>query len=529
MLSSIIQLSIGIYVMVQGRRGKNLWFSCTAIAASVYSLGYAFELTAQTVSEALVYIRIEYLGIAFLPTFGLLTALEFTGNRWRLNNRPAMAMLTFSMLTLVSMHTTNLHHLYYADLLLTKVGTLTIVRITGGPWYKVSMAYAHLALAFGAAAVGRSIRTAPANLKPGYWIFLTGLFLPWVSNAVYLSGLSPYGIDLAPYGFMAMNVLLLIGLSPNELFELVSLAKNKVFDSMDDIVVIIDRGNRVIDYNPALYQIVPERRQDYADEQLSTLFKAHPQIAQFATAHTDGETTIALDDGSSRVFRARIRTIAGSGRLKGNSMLAKYLTMTDVTREMTMVRTMRDLANLDSLTGIANRRSFYDQMEQLTGGQQVGGLVSVIMLDIDHFKTVNDTHGHKAGDTLLHRIASLLSQNTRAQDILARYGGEEFIIAVPGMNADNAVALAERLRMSISAFEEVYDGHSIKVTASFGVACDAIGPDFDTELLIKDADAALYEAKSSGRNAVVLSAARPSSAVSTLVATRTKALRDECT
>jgi diguanylate cyclase (GGDEF)-like protein len=501
-LSGIIQLSIGIYVIVQSNRGRNLWFSCFAIAASVYSFGYAFELTAQTVRQALVYMRIEYLGIAFLPTFGLLTALEFTGKRWSRGSKPAIAMLAFSALTVVGMHTTDLHHLYYADLLLTRVGALTIIQITRGPWYTVAMTYANLVLVLGAIVVARSIVTAPADLKAGHWLFLAGFALIGLSSNANAAGLSPCGVDLTPYGFMAMNVLLLIGLRPGQVFDLVSIAKSRVFDGMDDIVVIIDRSNRVADYNPALHQVVPDRHRDYVGELLPLVFEKSPEIAEFAMANRDSETTIALDDGSGRVFKARLRTVGQNSRRKGRQMLAKYLTMTDITKEMTMVRTMKDLADLDALTGIANRRSFYDQIEQFIGRQRAGCPVSVIMLDIDRFKAVNDTYGHRAGDIVLQRIASLLSQNTRAQDILARYGGEEFILAIPDMGAGSAVALAERLRMSIYDFEEIYDGQSIKVTASFGVACNTTGPGFSMESLIKKADTALYKAKSLGRDTV---------------------------
>ena len=502
-LSGIIQLSIGIYVMVQSKKGRNLWFSYLAIAASVYSFGYALELTAQTISEALAYMRIEYLGIAFLPTFGLLTALEYAGNRWRPSSKPAIAMFACSALTLIGMYTTGLHRLYYADLQLARAGALTIIQITHGPWYTATKTYANLALLAGAAAVGRSMITAPPDLKPGHWLFLAGFALMGMSSNAYAAGLSPYGVDLTPYGFMAMNVLFLIGLSPGQVFDLVSVAKSRVFDGMDDIVVIIDGSNRVADYNPALHRIVPERGRDYAGELLPMVFERYPEIAEFATANRDDQADIALSDGTDRVFRAQIRTVGQNRKRGGTRMLAKYLTMTNITKEMTMVRTMKDLADLDALTGIANRRSFYDQIEQLTGGQRVGGPVCVIMLDIDHFKAVNDTYGHRAGDMVLQRIASLLSQNTRAQDILARYGGEEFIMAIPGTDADDALALAERLRASINAFEETYEGQLIKVTASFGIACDTMGPGFDMESLIKDADTALYQAKSLGRDTVV--------------------------
>lgn len=510
-LSGIIQLSIGIYVIAQSNRGRQRWFSCLAIAASVYSFGYAFELTAQTVREALVYMRIEYLGIAFLPTFGLLTALEFTGKNSSPGSKRAVAMLTFSAFTLVGMHTTHIHRLFYADLALTKVGALTIMKITRGPWYLANMAYANLAVLAGAVLVARSTLAAPAHVKAGRWIFLSGFAIMALSSNAYAVGLSPYGVDLTPYGFMVMNVLFFIGLRPGHVFNLVWIAKSRVVDGMDDIVVIIDSSNRVADYNPALHQVVPDRHRDYAGELLPRVFEGNPEIAEFAMANQDNETTIALGDGSGRVFRAHLHTVEQNSRRKGSQMLAKYLTMTDITREMAMVRTMKDLADLDALTGIANRRSFFDQAQQLTGGRQIGCPMSVIMLDVDNFKTVNDTYGHKAGDIVLQRIALLLSQNTRSQDVVARYGGEEFIMAIPDMCADGARALAERLRQSIDTFEEIYEGHPIKVTASFGVACNTTGPGSDIESLIKKADTALYKAKSLGRNSVVLSNAGESS------------------
>jgi hypothetical protein len=95
-VSGIILLGIGIYVVLEGRRGRNLWFSGFSFAAAMHSFGYAFELTANTVEEAFVCMQIEYLGISFLPTFGILAALELTGNNRRLHGRAAASMFVFS-------------------------------------------------------------------------------------------------------------------------------------------------------------------------------------------------------------------------------------------------------------------------------------------------------------------------------------------------------------------------------------------------------------------------------------------------
>jgi hypothetical protein len=148
-VSGIILLGIGIYVVLEGRRRRNLWFSGFSFAAALHSFGYAFELTANTIGEAFVCMQIEYLGISFLPTFGILAALELTGNNRRLNRGAVAGMFAFSFMTLILVHTNNLHNLYYADLSLAKIGAMAIVQVTPGIWYKVFMAYVNLAFCAG--------------------------------------------------------------------------------------------------------------------------------------------------------------------------------------------------------------------------------------------------------------------------------------------------------------------------------------------------------------------------------------------
>lgn len=499
-VSGIILLGIGIYVVLEGRRRRNLWFSGFSFAAALHSFGYAFELTANTIGEAFVCMQIEYLGISFLPTFGILAALELTGNNRRLNRGAVAGMFAFSFMTLILVHTNNLHNLYYADLSLAKIGAMAIVQVTPGIWYKVFMAYVNLAFCAGILIVAKAIIRAPRDLKPQYWTYFISFLVPGIGNLIYLAGLSPYNLDLVPYGLVIMSGLLLLGLSENQLFQVVSLAKRSVFDNMDDIVVIMNKHNRVIDHNDSLNQVLPGEPRDHVGEHLSTVFNSHPQIVGFVMNHTDDYANIALEDDSGQVYKTSIHTV----RDRRKRVLAKYLIMSDITHEMKVLQTMKDLANLDTLTDTANRRSFYAQAEELLRLCGSGLFISLIMLDIDRFKKVNDTYGHDAGDIVLREIALLLKQNVRAEDVVARYGGEEFVIIIPGAGADVAFGLAERLREKIDDAEMLYEDKRIHVTASLGVAAEICSPDFEIERLVKKADTALYRAKNAGRNRVVL-------------------------
>ena len=155
----------------------------------------------------------------------------------------------------------------------------------------------------------------------------------------------------------------------------------------------------------------------------------------------------------------------------------------------------------DLLTGIANRRIFLESLGGATSFvQRHQTPLSIIMADLDDFKSVNDTFGHNAGDQVLQSFAKLLMENSRQEDLAARFGGEEFIMMLPGTGAEEAAVLGERLRRDWK--EMTFPGFSIQVTASFGVAAYQPGDTVDS--FIERVDQALYDAKMMGKNQVVV-------------------------
>ncbi|MCB2227354.1 MAG: GGDEF domain-containing protein [Desulfarculaceae bacterium] len=167
----------------------------------------------------------------------------------------------------------------------------------------------------------------------------------------------------------------------------------------------------------------------------------------------------------------------------------------------------RQLATTDSLTGLYNRRHFFHLAErEMARAMRYSHPLAVIIMDLDHFKQVNDTHGHAAGDEILKEVAGLAQSNFRASDILARYGGEEFIFLMPETDPEAATAAAERLRQDIAARSFAQDPAPLKVTASMGLCCHHDGEHTPQqcrqclEAIISLADKALYQAKEAGRN-----------------------------
>jgi diguanylate cyclase (GGDEF)-like protein len=170
---------------------------------------------------------------------------------------------------------------------------------------------------------------------------------------------------------------------------------------------------------------------------------------------------------------------------------------------------IRDMAMRDGLTGLYNRRAFDEQLRHALGREdRQKGRLSLVLLDIDHFKKLNDTFGHPAGDAVLRHTAHVVEHHLRRADEAARFGGEEFALILPHTEEVGAVRLAERVQGAVEKAQLVFEGARLSVTVSLGVA---VWPSDgqDEEALIAAADRALYAAKQAGRNRVVPASALP--------------------
>jgi two-component system, cell cycle response regulator len=182
------------------------------------------------------------------------------------------------------------------------------------------------------------------------------------------------------------------------------------------------------------------------------------------------------------------------------------------------------LSRVDPLTGVYNRRHFSELLSAELGLTD-GGSVAVLLLDLDHFKGVNDRYGHLTGDAVLQAAAGRIASIIRSSDCLARWGGEEFAILAPGTEADEASALAERARAALADTPVKVEGVVIELTTSVGVAV-AGGPTQTSDGLLDAADEALYGAKRAGRNCVRMSPPVSSATGSVVPAARSSSSLD---
>jgi diguanylate cyclase (GGDEF)-like protein len=222
------------------------------------------------------------------------------------------------------------------------------------------------------------------------------------------------------------------------------------------------------------------------------------------TARTESEDLVqgmeaGADDYLTKPFNAhelRVRLRAGRRIL-------------DLQEELMVAReALRDQATHDGLTGLLNRVTIMDALRNELGrAARERRPVALLMVDLDHFKRVNDTHGHLAGDAVLRETARRMKSSVRTYDSVGRYGGEEFLIVLPGCDAPTAQAQAERFREALACEPIPIGGQSIRVTCSIGVAGSTGLSVSSSDTLVHDADLALYQAKDRGRNQVAQASA----------------------
>jgi diguanylate cyclase (GGDEF)-like protein len=307
----------------------------------------------------------------------------------------------------------------------------------------------------------------------------------------------------------------------------------KAFDGFTEGVMVVDKTGRIVLANAAFRRWVERAGTSLYGHMIQNMpwvrsvLPGDPADYPWMRAMTQGSAQKGEQIAFPQEVGDPVRTVVNcapiqdaTGNVRGcivtfddvtemervNTQLRAALTDLESSREQINKQNeeLRHLAMRDALTGCSNRRALFEQMEGLIAAARTSGEpLCCIMTDIDHFKSINDNHGHAVGDRVLQVVARALAGGLRDSDVLGRYGGEEFCIALPGIGLEEACVIGERLRVEIEsrAGKGIRRTPGIVVTSSFGVA--ALVPGIaDAAQLIDRADKALYRAKHDGRNCV---------------------------
>lgn len=281
-----------------------------------------------------------------------------------------------------------------------------------------------------------------------------------------------------------------------------------IVENVGDLVAVLDTEGRRV-YNSPSYR--PLFREKDIRQGSNSFMEIHPddrdrikEVFRKTVATGIGECSefrFVLRDGSIRFMESDGRAIRDAeGKVSKVVVVSR-----DITEQKRLEADLREMAATDMLTGLPNRRHFLGQLEQENArvSRAEEKCAAVLMIDIDHFKMVNDTFGHAAGDHVLRHLATLMREDLRKVDTLGRLGGEEFAVILPGADSPAAEIFAERLRKQVAETPAVFDKWTIPVTISIGVTEIKPGDDSADGALTR-ADRALYRAKECGRNRVTV-------------------------
>lgn len=485
-----------LFSLSKQRNSLSAPFSIMCLAVSIYIIGYGFELRSDSIEQIKFFLKLEYFGAPFMTAFWMFFSYKFHFKK-KASLRTSILVMLIPFLTLFFGVTNEYHHLMYSDISAFEFDGYLLAKLAKGPWYYVNIVFAYSAQLFGTFVFFRA--WGKAGYKFGTqscWMFL-GSICPGLVCAVYLAGLSPLSLDLTPFGLSLSAIFFYIALFHFDFLELKEIVKDVTFLEINEGIIVIDDKNRLIDFNKAGKKIF-----DWLDlKHIGTEITAFKEGRKILEQNSDLFEIKISGRASHKYYEFRKTALN-----ENNKNVGYVYFIQDISKQKEMIKVLNDMANYDSLTQIYNRRRLMEEAEkEMLKSIRYGRSISALMIDIDHFKHINDRYGHLAGDEVLKALAKVCKARIRRTDILGRYGGEEFLVILPEAAKEHAVKVAMDIKESIAAMEIAFKGKVIKITISIGIEAVAIVQDgLSVDKLINNADMALYKAKNNGRNQICL-------------------------
>lgn len=499
-----------VYALADKTRSQAMRaFAGVTATAALYCFGTALELASTSLAAIKFWISVAYLGMAFSPPFLLILISRYTGaDKW-LSRKVTGLLFVIPAITCFLVATNDLHHLFYKSVFLRADSPSPMADIVIGPWYIIHGAYTFGSMFLGACLLVSQWRTASTAYRKQMFTLFLGTMLPIIAAFLYLMGVVPYNMDPVPFILIITTTLYVWAIRTTDLFQVVPIARSYVFESMRDGVLVLDLTGRLVDYNPAARRMIPALSPEQIGQALDAVWAGEPEaeaekLSREANEQGEAERTWRTrwtGEGEERHYEIRSLPV----RVKNHRQVGRMLMLIDVTEHVRYEERLLRLASYDGLTGIFNRARFMEEAGRLVAeAEEKRSALSLVLFDVDHFKSINDRLGHSTGDRALVHLVDICQRELRQDEFLGRYGGEEFVLCLPGTGLAEARRRAEQIRAAIAGSPMPAPGGALRMTASFGVAeaGNAHAAGYELEPLLQAADQALYRAKASGRNAV---------------------------
>lgn len=339
LVSTMILFYIGHFAW---KRDK-LYVSLSLFPVTIYSSGYAFEILCTNIEWVKFWVKVEYLGGAFLGALWLMFALNFTGYIEKFKKRTLMLLYIMPVITLIINYTNDYHHLFYKKMYMNYQGVFPILEVIHGPWYWVHTGYTYLMMLIGIIIFIMSYLKATAIVRKQILILVIAWIIPWIADMVYIFGWLHFDIDLAPVALCVSAIMYSFSILRFKFLKLTPIALEKVFYNMIDGVIILDSENNIVDFNNSSKEIIPELKDiDVGDKKIDVILKAHEEIIKAVNSDSYNESLISTQDKEKlRCYKLNINNIYENN----GEIIGKILILTDITEFQLQQKKLSDNVN----------------------------------------------------------------------------------------------------------------------------------------------------------------------------------------
>ena len=514
-IAAAAAILVGLFYVAWNNRKDPVgpWFAATIAALFIWCVGYVLEILAQGLQAKTLFANTQFIGAATSSVCW-----------WYLTRRYLGSLKTSRFLSIglwlipaatIALAFTNPARLFRVNPIIEfTAAPFPVLHADYGPWILwVFLPFLTLVNVSALFLLIRSIIRNPGRRRHTL-VLLVSLLMPLSTTIVYVLDVLPWkDYNPTPIMFGVSGLLLTLGLFRWRLFDIVPLARDLVVENLADGVIVTDRSGQIVDMNLAAERITGVTRRDAVGGRAGSLFAGFTVLAQLLeeagpelTLPTN-RTEMMVKTGPANRFYSLTSSPVSK---RGGRFLGRAVVLHDITERVSLFEQARELASKDDLTGLFNRRHFFElTAKELERSRRYHTPAAMVFMDVDHFKIVNDTYGHRMGDAVLRGVADACKLTLRDNDLMGRFGGEEFAVLLPHTPLPEAMAVAERLRVAVESLAVRIDpgDKTVGVTVSVGVAefGEAGGAADTLDAVLERADQALYAAKEAGRNRVVAS------------------------
>lgn len=521
LLTGLVAIAVSIIIWKR-RNSRGGWpLFLLFMAVSEWALCNGLEAAAVPLDLKIFWSKMVYLGAQTSPVLLVLFALQFGSRGKRVTHITLVLFFLIPLITILLAATNEMHGLIWDAFTPGPPGTNSLI-YHHGPAFWISVAYIFVMVSVGTAVLLLSPICSQKVYREQSRIILIASIIPWIGFLIYVLDLNPFpGLDTVSISFLFTGLVLAWGMFKSGFLDIVPIAYELIYENVKNGILTIDERMRIIDINPAAAKLLSIGRNKNVGAQIQTLEgfwkkienyfdKTETKRIEISTqaahkAYLDVHITplrdqrkrflgwvVILDDISTRK-RAEKDLRAVNKRLK--QQLGEIRELQDQLHEQAM---------RDPVTGIYNRRFLKETLSrEISRALRNNYPLSIIMLDIDFFKKINDTYGHKGGDDVIIALSKLLQSETRGSDCVSRYGGDEFVLVMPEMTKESAFHRAELWRNAVKTIALLIGENSVNISVSMGIATFPENG-MNSDALLIAADEALYQAKATGRDRTCL-------------------------